>query len=84
MPDGEWIETSFVPLVQRDYASSSIYTESGSSYRLGTPAPGQDPSPAPTEEELQAAAEKQEWYASRLRFTSDLGEVYLGQRALFS
>ena len=36
--DGKWITTSFVPPERRDVPASMVWTETGSTYRLGQPA----------------------------------------------
>ena len=36
--DGKWIVTSYVPLERRDLPAACVWTETGSTYRLGQPA----------------------------------------------
>ena len=37
VPDGKWIVTSFVAPEKRDFPAATIWTETGSAYRLGAP-----------------------------------------------
>ena len=36
--DGRWVVTSYVPPERRDFPARCVWTESGSTYRLGQPA----------------------------------------------
>ena len=35
--DGKWVTTSYVPPERRDWPASYVWTETGSTYRLGCP-----------------------------------------------
>ena len=37
--DGKWVTTSYVPPERRDLPAACIWTATGSTYRLGVPAP---------------------------------------------